>query len=122
VYDTLFEATWETLQQFGKQGSTNGNDSRFAHLGQQLSLHPHLHCIVPGGGVDKEEQWKIVEVMVNSVKALSKVLELLKTQSKRAYKIRANKTRFMEETFGFCQETKVCGGIFGGTIKSHKQP
>jgi hypothetical protein len=41
-----------------KQGSTNGNDSRFAHLGQQLSLHPHLHCIVPGGGVDKEEQWK----------------------------------------------------------------
>jgi hypothetical protein len=66
VYDTLFEATWETLQQFGKQGSTNGNDSRFAHLGQQLSLHPHLHCI-PGGGVDKEEQWKIVEVMVISI-------------------------------------------------------
>jgi hypothetical protein len=55
VYDTLFEATWETLQQF--QGSTNGNRC-FAHLGQQLSLHPHLHCIVPGGGVDKEEQWK----------------------------------------------------------------
>jgi hypothetical protein len=26
--------------------------------GQQLSLHPHLHCIVPGGGVDKREQWK----------------------------------------------------------------
>jgi hypothetical protein len=51
VYDTLFEATWETLQQFGKQGSTNGNDSRFAHLGQQLSLHPHLHCIVPA------EEW-----------------------------------------------------------------
>jgi hypothetical protein len=39
--------------------------------------------------------------MVNflSVKALSKVLErsFAKTQ-KRAYKIRANKTRFMEET------------------------
>jgi hypothetical protein len=41
--------------------------------------------------------------MVNSisVKALSKVLErsFAKTQ-KRAYKIRANKTRFMEETLG----------------------
>jgi hypothetical protein len=37
-----------------------------------------------------------------SVKALSKVLErsFAKTQSKRAYKIRANKTRFMEETLG----------------------
>jgi hypothetical protein len=69
--------------------------------------------------VDKEEQWK------NSrsngkiyLKALSKVLErsFAKTQSKRAYKIR-DKTRFMEETRCFCQETiwkhKVCGGIFG---------
>jgi hypothetical protein len=61
----LFEATWETLQQFKKQGSTNGNDSRFAHLGQQLSLHPHLHCIVPGGGGTKRSNGKIVEVMVN---------------------------------------------------------
>jgi hypothetical protein len=55
--------------------------------------------------VDKEEQWKIVEdgKILFPVKALSKVLErsFAKTQSKRAYKIRANKTRFMEETFGF---------------------
>jgi hypothetical protein len=52
--------------------------------------------------VDKRSNGKIVEVMVNlfPVKALSKVLErsLQKTQAKRAYKIRANKTRFMEET------------------------
>jgi hypothetical protein len=63
-----------------------------------------LHCIVPGGGVDKEEQWKNSRSNGNSipVKALSKVLErsFAKTQSKRAYKIRANKTRFMEETLG----------------------
>jgi hypothetical protein len=26
--------------------------------GQNLSLHPHLHCIVPGGGVDDKEKWK----------------------------------------------------------------
>jgi hypothetical protein len=25
--------------------------------GQQLSFHPHLHCIVSGGGVDKELNW-----------------------------------------------------------------
>lgn len=25
--------------------------------GQNLSLHPHLHCIVPGGGVDKDGKW-----------------------------------------------------------------
>jgi hypothetical protein len=96
----------------------------FCTLRQQLSLHPHLHCIVPGGGVDKRGQWKNRSngKFLFPVKALSKVLErsFMKTQSKRAYKIRANKTRFMEETLGgFCQETiwkhKVCGGIFGYT-------
>jgi hypothetical protein len=65
VYDTLFEATWETLQQFGKNKEVQMGMIAVLHTWQQLSLHPHLHCIVPGGGVDKEEQWKIVEVMVN---------------------------------------------------------
>jgi hypothetical protein len=57
VYDTLFEATWETLQQFRKQGSTNGNDSRFAHLGQQLICIP-LTVIVPGGDGKKRAMEK----------------------------------------------------------------
>jgi hypothetical protein len=26
--------------------------------GQQLVFHPHVHCIVSSGGVDKENQWK----------------------------------------------------------------
>jgi hypothetical protein len=26
--------------------------------GQNLSLHPHLHCIVPGGGVTAAGHWK----------------------------------------------------------------
>jgi hypothetical protein len=51
-------------------------------------------------------------------KALSKVLErsFAKTQSKRAYKIRANKTRFMEETLGgFAKKPfgNTKSGIFG---------
>lgn len=25
--------------------------------GQNLMLHPHLHCIVPGGGVDAQGKW-----------------------------------------------------------------
>jgi hypothetical protein len=44
--------------------------------GQQLSLHPHLHCIVPGGGVDKDGVWKNSQAKGNflfPVKALSKV-------------------------------------------------
>jgi hypothetical protein len=26
--------------------------------GQQLSFHPHVHCIVSGGGIDKDKRWK----------------------------------------------------------------
>jgi hypothetical protein len=65
VYDTLFEATWETLQQFQKE--VQMGNSRFAHLGQQLSLHPHLHCIVPAEEWTKRSNGKIVEVMVNFI-------------------------------------------------------
>jgi hypothetical protein len=40
------------------------------------ALHPHLPCIVPGGGVDKNAQWKNSQVdgkFLFPVKALSKV-------------------------------------------------
>jgi hypothetical protein len=26
--------------------------------GQNMSLHPHLHCIIPGGGITKSGRWK----------------------------------------------------------------
>ena len=77
VYDTLFEATWETLQKFGKAKAIQMGMIAVLHTwGQNLSLHPHLHCIVPGGGVDKEGQWQNCRTdgkFLFSVKALSKV-------------------------------------------------
>ena len=77
VYDTLFEATWETLQTFGKAKEMQMGMIAVLHTwGQQLSLHPHLHCIVPGGGVDKDAVWKNSHGKGNflfPVKALSKV-------------------------------------------------
>jgi hypothetical protein len=44
--------------------------------GQNLHLHPHLHCIVPGGGMVKNGKWKHIRVdgkFLFPVKALSKV-------------------------------------------------
>lgn len=77
VYNTLFEATWQTLKQFGKnQGVQMGMIAILHTWGQNLSLHPHLHCIVPGGGIDKNGQWKNIRADGNflfHVKALSKV-------------------------------------------------
>ena len=77
VYDTLFEATWETLQSFGKAKEMHMGMIAVLHTwGQQLSLHPHLHCIVPGGGVNKNGQWRNARTdgkFLFPVKALSKV-------------------------------------------------
>jgi hypothetical protein len=44
--------------------------------GQNLSLHPHLHCIVPAGGVTKSGNWKSTKnngKFLFDVKAMSKV-------------------------------------------------
>lgn len=44
--------------------------------GQNLSLHPHLHCIVPSGGVDAKGNWHNLRAdgkFLFSVKAMSTV-------------------------------------------------
>lgn len=77
VYDTLFRAAWETLGQFGRtQGLQLGMVAVLHTWGQNLSLHPHLHCIVPGGGIDSNGRWKRTvrsDRYLFPVKALSKV-------------------------------------------------
>jgi hypothetical protein len=77
VYGTLFEATWETLRTFGKAKEMQMGMIAVLHTwGQQLGLHPHLHCIVPGGGTNKEGQWQNSRVdgrFLFPVKALSTV-------------------------------------------------
>ena len=44
--------------------------------GQNLSLHPHLHCVVPGGGINFKGQWKQVKTSVNGKVFLFRVENL----------------------------------------------
>jgi hypothetical protein len=77
VYATLFEAVWETLFAFGKNKGVKMGMIAILHTwGQNLSLHPHLHCIVPGGGIDYDGNWQNIRAdgkFLFPVKALSKV-------------------------------------------------
>jgi hypothetical protein len=52
-YKTLFECVWMVLQQFGytKYGVESGAICVLHTWGQNLSLHPHIHCIVPSAGL-----------------------------------------------------------------------
>ena len=62
LYKILFDSVWETLSAFGDNpkhlGAKMGMIAILHTWGQNLSLHPHLHCIVPKGGVSKSGYWK----------------------------------------------------------------
>lgn len=55
LYNLLFVASWQTLYQLCGQtqwlGAQPGMIAVLHTWGQNLSLHPHVHCIVPGGGL-----------------------------------------------------------------------
>jgi hypothetical protein len=52
-YKSLFECIWSVLQQFGytKYGVESGAICVLHTWGQNLSLHPHIHCIVSSAGL-----------------------------------------------------------------------
>src|SRR5487761_1994794 len=62
LYKLLFDASAATLLTFAKDekylGATPGIMSVLHTWGQQLSFHPHIHCIVSGGGVTGDNSWK----------------------------------------------------------------
>lgn len=78
IYSILFSATSETLKELARDEKYLGADIGFTAVlhtwGQNLSLHPHIHCIVPGGGLDKNGKWKDSrKKFFLPVKALSKL-------------------------------------------------
>ena len=57
-YGCMFHAAWETLDKFfGSKGLKGGMTSILHTWGSNMSYHPHLHCIVPGGGLDTDGKW-----------------------------------------------------------------
>jgi hypothetical protein len=62
MYKLLFDTAWSTLRSFSEDkkhlGAKTGMFSILHTWGQNLSLHPHVHCVVPAGGLTKEGKWK----------------------------------------------------------------
>jgi hypothetical protein len=60
VYGILFRATAETLKTIAADPKHLGAEIGFFAVlhtwGQNLQLHPHLHCVVPGGGLSPDGQ------------------------------------------------------------------
>jgi len=63
VYKLLFECASSTLKDFGLNPKNLGADIGITAVlhthNRRLDFHPHVHVVVPGGGVDKaKKQWK----------------------------------------------------------------
>lgn len=62
MFNLLFDAVSYTLLKFAGDekylAAQPGIISVLHTWGQQLSFHPHIHCIVSAGGVDNNKRWK----------------------------------------------------------------
>lgn len=62
MFTLLFDAASYTLLKFADDekylAAQPGIIAVLHTWGQQLSFHPHVHCIVSGGGIDKDKRWK----------------------------------------------------------------
>ena len=92
-YNALFAAAWDTLQSFGYShyGVETGAICVLHTWGQNLSLHPHIHCIVPAAGLTLRGHAKLIgkegkylyPVRQLSVAFRGKLLEKLKLNLKK---------------------------------------
>ena len=78
LYNLLFASTWETIAQFSytQLHAETGMVAILHTWGQNLSLHPHIHCVVPGGGINFRGQWKQVSTSDNGKVFLFRVENL----------------------------------------------
>jgi hypothetical protein len=61
VYDIIFKAAAETIRLIASDrkylGAETGMIAILHTWGQTLTHHPHIHCLVPGGGLTPEGRW-----------------------------------------------------------------
>jgi len=62
IYDLLFKVTSQTLRTIAHDPKHLGADVGFTAVlhtwGSAMTHHPHLHCVVPGGGLTPAGQWQ----------------------------------------------------------------
>jgi hypothetical protein len=105
VYDILFRAAAETMQTIAADpkhlGAMIGMTAVLHTWGQNLVHHPHVHCIVPGGGLSPDGRWVACRPsFFLSVRVLSRLYRRLFLERLRAA-FNAGVLQFFGELAGF---------------------
>ena len=109
-YDCMFKAAWATIKAFAdSRGLLAGMTSILHTWGSNLFYHPHIHCIVPGGGVDNSGVWHhlkgckncdfLFPVRAMSDKFYGRFMALL------TRKLKENDVIISQEVRRYCKET-----------------
>lgn len=98
LYHILFQAGKDTLFTFGHDpkhlGAQMGAVAILHTWGQNLSLHPHVHMIVPGGGFTKQNRWKDCASSGNFLFPLRPMATVFRA-------------KFMEMFLGFARQAEI---------------
>ena len=82
MYDLLFDASWQSISKVVsdqyRQQVKMGMIAVLHSWGQSLSVHPHVHCIIPSGVYDKAENRWIGPKRHNLLCSIEKLTELYK--------------------------------------------
>ena len=114
VYGVLFDAVAQTLLEVAANpkhlGARIGLLAILHTWGQNLSLHPHVHCVVPGGGLSPDGKWIacragfFLPVRVLSRVFRGKFIDLLK------------RARAMGKLFGV-EDDRLFEGLIDASVK-----
>ena len=83
LYNLLFSCAWQTIKSFSidKRNRLEAKTGMIAVLHtwkQNMEYHPHVHCIIPAGGITANNKWKTSPSdgdYLFPVKALSQVFK-----------------------------------------------
>ena len=95
IYNIMFKSAAETIQELARNKKYLGAEVGFMEVlhtwGQTMVYHPHIHMIIPAGGIDKLGKWKnskkkfFIPVKVISRKLRGKFLQYLKQEKLEFY-------------------------------------
>ncbi len=101
-YSNMFSSVWQSLQTFGYThfGVESGAIAILHTWGQNLSLHPHIHCLVPAAGIDLTGNMKkigkkgrfLYPVKKLSVNFRARMMRRLKKQLKASGQLSAHQS------------------------------
>lgn len=88
-YNSLFSSVWQSLRAFGYMhyGVESGAIAILHTWGQNLSVHPHIHCLVPAAGID----------LAGNIKKIGKKGKFLYPVTKLSIDFRGNMMKLLKK-------------------------